>query len=220
LSRATKLTIAALLGALSGPSFAAPDDDLLIGARAFEAGRFAEAADHFAKAELGTEGRAATWYKAAALYKLGKIEASLAAFLDAEARAPELRDELLDFYFALTCSEAKLFRRADRLLVSVLANAGPKVRDEATKARNAIAPALSRAAPDDSIDWYLSQAKTELEIHNRRIARAYFEEAASRARDTPRAYRLTEALAGLEKAEPPAATAERAGAEVVGGPAR
>jgi tetratricopeptide (TPR) repeat protein len=193
----------------SGASAAEPDAHLFAGARAFQAGRFGEALEAFRAAEAGGE-RGAAWYAAAALHKLGDTQGALAAFLDAEAKAPQQRDELLDFYFASACAESRLYLAADRLLASVLGRAGPRIAEHAERMRAELAPVLRGEPPESTIDWYLGQARAALDAGRPRLARAYFEEAQAWGRRARPSYRVVDAEDGLGLTE----FVVRAGGEV------
>lgn len=135
------------------------DEHLLAGARHFRDGRFAAALVEFRVAEkLGKAGDAA-WYAAACLVRLDRPEDAVEAFADAELRAPAMRDELFDYYRAVACHDARLYLCADGLLARVGDRAGPRIRGEAQKLRQRIAPLLSGEPPKIAIDWYYLRAE-------------------------------------------------------------
>jgi tetratricopeptide (TPR) repeat protein len=204
--RRVHLVLARLLSIVFAVSFASeayaqPDEHLLLGARAFQAGKFDEALAAFKIAERDPNAKGATWYIAAARLKLGEVDEALSTFLDAEASAPEHRDEILDYYFATAYAEAHIYTAADRLLASVLARAGPKIAAQAEKMRSEIGPLLSIEPPPASIDWYLGQANDALSRGKARLARAYFEEAALCGKRARPEYKVDEAKEGAIRAE-------------------
>ncbi len=85
--------------------------------------------------------------------KLGRAEEAVEAFAPTE----EGRDALLDYYRGIACYEARLYLCADRLLAVVGARSGPRIAQEATKARAAIASELAKEPAQPTIDWYLAR---------------------------------------------------------------
>lgn len=198
------------LSSTSWSALAAPEAPLLAGARAFSAGRFEEALRAFREAADQPGGEAARWYCAATLLKLGRTGPALWAFLDAEARAPEARDELLDFYFALACHEAKLYTRAVHLLASVSRHAGPRVAAQAAAVRSEVDRLLATPPALEAVDWYLRQGDEALRGNNPSVARAFFEEAREAARRRAPPYRLDDALTRLRRLDPTSEAREEA----------
>ena len=172
---------------------------LLEGSRAFRDGRYPEALVAFRVAERqASSGREAVWYTAATLYKLGRVDEALAAFDKAGREAPELRDTVLDFYFASAAFEARLYLTADERLATLAPQAGPKLRSEVQRLRDRIARLFDTAPDTKAIDWYLARAGAERAAGHAALSRAFFAEAAalSRKRGPPH-HRLDEALDGL-----------------------
>ena len=155
------------------------DEHLLAGARNFRDGHFASALVEFRVAEkLGPAGDA-SWYAAACLVRLDRPEDAVEAFADAERRAPAMRDELFDYYRAVACHDARLYLCAEGLLARVGGRAGPRIRDEALKLRQRIAPVLGGEPAKSAIDWYYLRA--EQSAKRPLLVAAYLAEAAGLA---------------------------------------
>jgi tetratricopeptide (TPR) repeat protein len=176
------------------------DAHLFAGAQHFQAGRYTEALVEFRVAERLAQDSGPTWYVAATLEKLKRPEEALVAFARAEAKDPADRDGLFDYYHALACYDARLYRCADRLLATIGEGAGPKIGAQARKIRADLVLLLSTIAPPGAIDWYHAHAQDSLRAGQAVLAVAYFEEAAAWASARPDAYRLGEARDGLARA--------------------
>ena len=159
----------ALIAALS--LAAAPSDGgsaggaahVLKGAQAFRDGRFEEAVIEFEVArELGAKG-AAGWYLAAALEKAGRSEDAVEAFERAWDEAPQLADPLLEYHWAVACSEAQLLTCALQHLEKVTEAAGPRVRDVAAQLRSQLQLALSVEPSAAAIDALIERARSNAE---------------------------------------------------------
>lgn len=170
------------------------DEHMLAGARAFQAAQFAAALVEFRVAErLGDAG--AIWYVAASLSKMGRPEDAVVEFERAQSAAPDERDDLLDYYHALACYDARLYFCADRLLAQVGDQAGPRIAAQARKVRADVAPLLRTAPEAAAVDWYHAHGGAALAAGKPALARAYYNEAASLASLRPDKYRRAEALA-------------------------
>src|SRR5262245_30995591 len=108
--RAAILGLVLLAGTVRGDS---ADAHLLAGARHFQAGRFTEALVEFRVAVRAGDDGGALWYVAATLVKLKRPEEAITAFARAMEAAPAERDGLFDYYRALACYDARLYRCAD-----------------------------------------------------------------------------------------------------------
>ena len=171
---------------------------LVAGGAAFRESDFARALVEFRVAEkLGGAGEA-TWYVAATLAKLGRVDEALERFDQAERTAPAARDVVLDFYRASAAYEARLYLTADRLLAEIGERAGPRIGGEAHTLRARIAELFAAAPQEAVIDWYHAQAQLELKSGRFVLARAYWSEAAQLSEKRPAPYRANEAAAGLE----------------------
>ena len=168
------------------------DEHLLAGARYFRGGNFAAALVEFRVAEKLGQAGDASWYAAACLVRLDRPEDAVEAFAVAERRAPAMRDELFDYYRAVACHDARLYLCAEGLLARVGDRAGPRIRDEAQKLRQRIAPVLAGEPEKSAIDWYYLRA--EQSAKRPLLAAAYLAEAAglaARRADRYRAPRTT-----------------------------
>jgi len=181
------------LAASAGPS---ADEHLLAGAAAFRDGRFEAALVEFRVAEkLGAPDGGA--YAAAALVKLGRAEDALETF----ASSPPGADDLLDWYRALACYDARLYLCADRLL-SGLGRAGPKATAEAGKLHAEIARVLATEPTAAAIDWYLSRCEAHRAEGRTALAAAYCREAAELGARRPDRHGVARASAELIRLEP------------------
>lgn len=168
-----------LLILLGTSARATPDagEHLLAGARHFRDGRFAEALVEFRTAEKRGQGGEAAWYAAACLVKLNRPEDAVEAFAEAARRAPGFQDEIVDYYRAIACSEARLYFCADRLLNGVRLRAGPRIREEAGKLHAGIQRAIAVEASKGTIDWYHQRAEKASGRGRAALAQAYLDEA-------------------------------------------
>lgn len=173
---------------------------LRAGASAFRDGRYDRALVEFRVAGRLGAGGEATWYVAAALLKLGRVDEAIEAFDAAEREAPQGRDVVLDFYRASACYEAKLYLTADRLLAQVGEKAGPRIGQEAARLRERIAALFTQPPAEAVVDWYLAQADLELRAGRRALARALYAEAAALSGRRPTPYRADAAAAGIQAA--------------------
>lgn len=163
------LPIVLALANSAGPG---ADEHLLAGAGAFRDGRFDAALVEFRVAEkLGAPDAGA--YAAASLVKLGRPEEALEAF----ASSPPGDDDLLDWYRALACYDARLYVCAGRLLSGV-GRAGPKAAAEGGKLRAEIARVLTPEPATASINWYLARCEERRAEKRSALAAAYCREAA------------------------------------------
>jgi hypothetical protein len=193
---ATVLPIAVLALAISaGP---AADEHLLAGAGAFRDGRFDAALVEFRVAEQLGAPEAAP-YAAAALVKLGRPEDALEAF----ASSPPGGDELLDWYRALACYDARLYGCADRLLAR-LTGAGPKTAAAARELRARIDRALAPVPSIASVNWYLARCEERRAQRRSVLAAAYCREAADLGARRPDRHGVAQATAALARPEPAA----------------
>lgn len=180
---------ALLVGFLLAAGGADADVHLVAGADHFRAGRYAEALVEFRVAErLGAED--ARPYAGAALVKLGRPEDALEAF--GGDRAPS-RDALLDYYHALACHDARLYRCADRLLAGVGDRSGPRIAEQAAKIRARLAPVLAAEPLAAAIDGYLDRCQAARDAGRRALAGAFCREAAAAAERRRDRYRLEDA---------------------------
>ncbi len=187
---APALALAVALSA--GP---AADEHLLAGAGAFREGRFDAALVEFRVAEkLGANDAAA--YAAASLVQLGRAEEAVEAF----ASAPPADDELLDWYHALACHQARLYSCTSRLLATLRAS-GPKATAAVEKLRADVARVLAPEPPKTSIDWYLERCEAHRGAGRRALAAAYCREAADLGARRPDRYGVARAGADLARGE-------------------
>jgi tetratricopeptide (TPR) repeat protein len=181
--------------AMMSPPDGTAVEHLAAGARAFREARYGEALVEFRVAQnLGAADAAP--YAAATLVKLGRPEEALEAF----AATEEGRDTLLDYYRGIACYEAKLYLCAGRLFTLVAARSGPRIAEEAARARGAIASELAKEPSQPAIDWYLARCGERRDAGRPALAAAYCQEAVGLAERRADRYRLAEAttqLAGL-----------------------
>lgn len=155
------------------------DDHVVAGARFFRDGRYAEALVEFRVAR-NVGARDAAAYTGASLVKLGRFEEALEAFADS---GPPGDDSLLDYYRALACHGARLFARADAILVGIGDRAGPKLAGQASRIRADLAPKL--AAPDPAaLAWYRERCAELRRARRTALADLFCEEAAAAERRT------------------------------------
>lgn len=129
----------------------AAGEHLLAGANHFRDGRYDDALVEFRVAgRLGAPDAAR--YAGAALVKLERFEDAVEAF--GAGDDPGL-DPLVDYYRAVACSGAKLYRCADRLLTAAGERAGPRIAEQSARLRAAIAAELAKEPSPTRIDWYL-----------------------------------------------------------------
>lgn len=145
--------LVSFLLAASGPA----DEHLLQGARAFRAGRYAEALVEFRVAEKLGAGPDARAYAAAALVKLDRPEEAVELFGPRPGQDP-----VLEFYRALACYQARLFTCADRALEAAMSRFGPRVAEEARSLRAQIQKTLSAEVQPEVVAWYLKRAEEAL----------------------------------------------------------
>jgi hypothetical protein len=186
----------------AGPAGAG--EHVLAGARLFRAERYAEALVEFRVAErLGSA--QARGYVGATLVKLDRPEQAVEAFEAPGAPAPG-DDALLDYYHALACHEARLYLRADRLLETIGARAGPRIGELARQVRADIAAALASPPSRAAIDWYLARCDDNAAGHAA-LARAQCEEAAALGARRADRYGVAEAHSRAERLKPARAEA-------------
>jgi len=167
---------------------------LAAGANAFREGHYEDALVEFRVAQELGAGDAGP-YAAATLVKLGRPEEAVEAF----AATEEGRDTLLDYYRGVACYQARLYLCADRLLASVGARSGPRIAEEAARARAAIASELAKEPPRSTVDWYLTRCGERRDAGRPALAAALCEEAVGLAQRRTDRYRLTEATTQLAK---------------------
>ena len=190
---ARALLILASLAVSAGP---AAGEHLLAGAGAFRDGHFDSALVEFRVAErLGAP--EATAYAGAALVKLGRAEEAVEAF----AASPPGDDELLDWYRAVACYDAKLFTCADRALAGI-ERAGPKVAAEVGRLRAEIARVLGLEPAVASVDWYVSRCEGRRAEGRVVLAAAYCREAVALGGRRPDHHGVARASAALLHVEP------------------
>jgi tetratricopeptide (TPR) repeat protein len=194
-----RAALLALLLAAPARADAGADEHMLAGAQHFQAGRYPEALVEFRVAERMSDA-GAIWYVAATLVKLKRPEEALSEFARAASGAPDERDELLDYYHALACYDARLYFCADKLLAVVGEQAGPRIAAQARKIRADLAPVLSTPPPTAAVDWYHKRAEEALKAGRVELGCAYYEEAAGLAALRPDRHRRAEALAALGRA--------------------
>lgn len=194
---ATLLTLV-WLAAGSGPA----ETHVLEGARLFRENRFAEALVEFRVAErLGAPDARA--YAAAALVKLDRPEDALELFEGPGGPAPGAHP-LLDYYHALACYGARLYRCADALLARVGERTGPRIAEQARQIRRDIAAAVPAEPPMDSVDWYLTRAAERAAAGKPLLARAFAAEARALGAGRADRHGVAQAEAVLAKLPPSA----------------
>jgi hypothetical protein len=182
---------------MSSPLEKGAGEHLAAGAQAFREARYEEALVEFRVAQ-GLGASDAGPYAAATLVKLGRAEEAVEAFAPME----EGRDALLDYYRGIACYEARLYLCADRLLAAVGARSGPRIAQEAAKARAAIASELAKEPPQPTIDWYLARCGERRESGRPTIAAAFCQEAVGLAGRRADRYRMAEAATQLSSLSP------------------
>lgn len=187
----TLFTLAAL-AVSAGP---AAGEHLLAGAGAFRDGRFDAALVEFRVAEkLGAPEAGA--YAGAALVKLGRPEDAVEAF----ATSTPGGDDLLDWYRAVACYDAKLYGCAERALAP-LEHAGPKVAAEAARLRGEIGRVLAPEPSPATVDWYLARCEARHAEGRAALAAAYCREAAALGARRPDRHGVARANATLARLE-------------------
>ncbi len=181
-----------VLAVMSSPGEKSAGEHLAAGAHAFREGRYDEALVEFRVAQ-GLGASDAGPYAAASLVKLGRAEEAVEAFAPTE----EGRDALLDYYRGIACYEARLYLCADRLLAAVSARSGPRIAEEAAKARAAIASELAKEPPQPTIDWYLTRCGERRDAGRSTLAAAFCQEAVGLAERRSDRYRMSEAATQL-----------------------
>lgn len=193
----TVLSLAWLVAGPPGPA----DAHVLEGARLFRDNRFTEALVEFRVADrLGAPD--ARSYAGAALVKLDRPEDALELF-ERSGRRERDSDPLLAYYHALACYGARLYLCADDLLAGVGERTGPRIGEQARQIRSQIAAALPAAPPPDSVDWYLSRARSRAEAGRPLLARAYAAEAQRLGERRTDRHGVAEAAALLERLSTP-----------------
>ena len=183
----------AALAISAGP---AAGEHLLAGARAFRDDKFDAALVEFRVAEkLGAPEAGA--YAGAALVKLGRAEEAVEAF----ASSAPGDDDLLDWYRAVACYDAKLYGCAERALAG-LDRAGPKVAAEVARLRGEIARVLSPEPAPASVDWYLARCEARYGEGRAALGAAYCREAAELGGRRPDRHGVARANAVLVRFEP------------------
>lgn len=183
-----------VLAVMSSPGEKSAGVHLAAGALAFREARYAEALVEFRVAR-GLGASDADPYAAATLVKLGRAEEAVEAFAPTE----EGRDALLDYYRSIACYEARLYLCADRLLALVGARSGPRIAEEAAKARAAIASELTKEPPQPTIDWYLTRCGERRDAGRAALAATFCQEAVGLSERRADRYRLSEAATQLSR---------------------
>jgi hypothetical protein len=184
------------LSALAVSAGPAAGEHLLAGAGAFREGKFDAALVEFRVAEkLGAPEAGA--YAGAALVKLGRAEEAVEAF----ASSPPGDDELLDWYRAVACYDAKLYGCAERALAG-LDRAGPKVAAEVARLRGEIARVLSPQPAPASVDWYQARCEARYGEGRAALGAAYCREAAELGGRRPDRHGVARANGVLVRFEP------------------
>lgn len=148
------------------------DEHLLAGATAFREGRFEAALVEFrVAARLGAGDAGA--YAGAALVKLRRPEEAVEAF----AASPPGDDELLGWYHAVACFDARLYGCAARAL-EALPRGGPRASAEAVRLREEVARVLAPEPAVASVEWYLARCEARHAERRTALAAAYCREAA------------------------------------------
>ena len=194
IARAVSILVAVAIS--GGPG---AGEQLLAGAGAFRDGRFDAALVEFRVAEkLGAPEAGA--YAGAALVKLGRAEEALEAF----ASAPPGDDDLLDWYRAVACYDAKLYTCAGRILAR-LEHAGPKAAGEIARLRAEVVRVLGPEPSAASVDWYLARCEARRAEGRSALAAAYCREAADLGARRPDRHGVARATAELAHLEPASA---------------
>ncbi len=189
------LGLAVALATSAGP---AAGEHVLAGAGAFRDGRFDVALVEFRVAEkLGAPEAGA--YAASALVKLGRPEEAIEAF----ASSPPGDDDLLDWYRALACYDARLYTCAGRVLAGI-DRTGPRGTLEMGRLRAEIARVLAPQPTEASIDWYLARCEARRAEGRQVLAAAYCREAADLGARRPDRHGVARANAELARLEPAA----------------
>jgi hypothetical protein len=181
-----------VLSVMASPGEKGAGEHLASGAQAFREGRYDEALVEFRVAQ-GLGASEAGPYTAATLVKLGRAEEAVEAFAPTE----EGRDALLDYYRGIACYQARLYLCADRLLTAVGARFGPRIAEQATKARAAIASELAKEPPQPTIDWYLARCGERRDAGRATLAAAFCQEAVGLSGRRADRYRMSEAVTQL-----------------------
>src|SRR4051812_37338078 len=198
LPRLLTFLLASTFLAAPGPA----DEHLLLGARAFRAGRYAEALVEFKVAEKLGAGPDARAYAAAALVKLDRPEEAVELF-GPKAEA----DPVLEFYRALACYQSRLFLCADQALEAAMGRFGPRVAEEARALRAQIQRTLSEEIQPEAVGWYLRHGEDAVQGGRPGLGRLYAEEARALGGRRKDCHRCAEAEALLAKAKAAAVAA-------------
>jgi hypothetical protein len=190
---ATGLSLALAVAISAAPG---ADEHLLAGAGAFRDGHFDAALVEFRVAErLGASDAGA--YAAASLVQLGRPEEAVEAF----ASSPSGDDDLLDWYRALACYEARLYTCASRLATR-LQLSGPKAASAVAKLRADLARVLAPEPQQASIDWYFARCDDLRQRGRGALAAAYCREAADLGERRTDRYGVARASAVLTRLDP------------------
>ena len=190
---ATSLSLALAVAISAAPG---ADEHLLAGAGAFRDGRFEAALVEFRVAErLGAPDAGPS--AAATLVQLGRAEEAVEAF----ASSPPGDDDLLDWYRALACYEARLYTSASRLAAK-LQLSGPKAAAAVEKLRADLARVLAPEPQQASIDWYFARCDDLRQRGRGALAAAYCREAADLGERRTDRYGVARASAVLTRPDP------------------
>jgi hypothetical protein len=175
------------------------DEHLLAGATAFREGRFEAALVEFRVAgRLGAADAGA--YAGAALVKLRRPEEAVEAF----AASPPGDDELLGWYHAVACFDARLYGCAGRVLEAT-PRGGPRASAEAVRLREEIARVLAAVPAVASVEWYLARCEARRGERRTALAAAYCREAADLGARRADRHGVSRAQAALGRLAPAAA---------------
>ncbi len=97
----------------------------------------------------------------------------------------------------IACYQARLHLCADRLLAGVGARSGPRIAEQAARARAAIASELAKEPPQPTIDWYLARCGERREAGRATLAAAFCQEALGLSERRADRYRMSEAATQL-----------------------
>lgn len=133
---------------------------LLLGVRAFKAGRYDEALVELRLVARAPDAPAdLAFYLGPTLYKLQRYDEALAVFAASRA-AP---DALTDFYRGETCYQLRLYRKARAVFAGLRSRGlGPALDEAAARYVAAVDAAYQRPPDPGSIDHYLAQGLERL----------------------------------------------------------
>jgi tetratricopeptide (TPR) repeat protein len=172
------------------------EEHLVLGARHFRDGRYAEALVEFrVAAKMGI--RQAPAYVGASLVNLERYDEAIEAF-GASERAGS--DALLDYYRALACHGARLYACAAEILAGVGDRSGPRLAEQAAKLRADVAAKLAVEPTPSVIEWYATRCAEHRRQGRAAIAAAYCAEAAALSKRRPAKSDAADARGGMHVA--------------------